>query len=568
MTSQKSDKTRYAEQIKDYILEISEHNEGFRAKYLYESRYVSDDDLFSPENLAHFIIKFLAGYFHGWEASVVLPEAIVKFLIDNRVDGESIFQNALRANFYDKFRFEICWKHFFYLYLLPNRQLFHLTNAEQKKEACLTYRDFLSSATDSLNRNVGDISGIYSEGVVSYKCALNSLKYLSILDDKLRTVSESKFAITLFGFHRTLMGIGEDARNLFDMLTCMGYRVELVDCTYEGMERDPNADFYTMFETTSPSAEVAIFCMPLFEMARLMPKLSLQFFKTRYTIGYWPWELTSFQSGWRHIGNLVNEIWASSEFLVNIYQKEFDKPIYYMPLYVRVSEETGSLNHNAAEQKSSSVFISVFDFNSSISRKNPLAAVRSFKKAFPNSSDNNQLIFKTINGSRNPTFQKILKDEIDNDPRIVIIDRPMLKSELNLLISSADAFISLHRSEGFGRLLCEAMLLKVPVIATDWSGSCDFVKKEHAFPIRYQLAKVGTGQYPYAAGYWADVEIEHAAQVLRVIAYGSLDRKLLIEKAANFVSEKFGFATVSRKLAERLKSISGASQRTSFDQQT
>ncbi|GAA3324572.1 hypothetical protein GCM10020331_052990 [Ectobacillus funiculus] len=94
----------------------------------------------------------------------------------------------------------------------------------------------------------------------------------------------------------------------------------------------------------------------------------------------------------------------------------------------------------------------------------------------------------------------------------------MNREEVNALIQSVDCVISLHRSEGFGLVLAEAMYLGKPIIGTNWSGNTDFMTTENSCPVNYTLVPVGNDYGPYKHHQlWAEPDIEHAAYYMKKI---------------------------------------------------
>jgi glycosyltransferase involved in cell wall biosynthesis len=200
-------------------------------------------------------------------------------------------------------------------------------------------------------------------------------------------------------------------------------------------------------------------------------------------------------------------------------------------------------------------FLCVFDFHSQIERKNPAGAVSAFRAAFPKKQENVQLILKTLHAERRPAEFNAVRAAMDGDERIVLIDGALGRAEVCWLIQNSQVYLSLHRSEGFGRPIAEAMFLGTPVIATGWSGNVDFLSEETGFPVRYRLRPVSASEYPFAAGEWAEPDIEHATDVMRrLYQSGGASHKITL-RAKQVVEKLFSRSSVSAKLVERLTAI-------------
>ncbi len=200
-------------------------------------------------------------------------------------------------------------------------------------------------------------------------------------------------------------------------------------------------------------------------------------------------------------------------------------------------------------------FLSIFDFNSRIERKNPLGSIAAFRQAFPPSVGDVQLVLKTLHGNHRPKDLERIIAAAGGDPRIVVIDGAFPKAELCGLITLADVYLSLHRSEGFGRPLAEAMLLETPVIATGWSGSADFLSAQTGFPVRSALRPVRPGEYAFAAGDWAEPDIDHAAACMRQVRARPDLAAGLIAAAKHAVERTFGRRAIAERLRDRLAMV-------------
>ncbi len=360
--------------------------------------------------------------------------------------------------------------------------------------------------------------------------------------------------VSIVGLHRSMLGLGEDARCLFDCLVEAGAAPELVDVSPSALEPHPGGERYRAFEAKRPTASVLIFCLPVFEMMRAIIHLGLtRPPEAQYRIGYWPWETTALPANWRHAYDFVDEVWASSTFLGDVYAAETDKPVVYMPLHIRVdppvmADDLGPLFRDRF------TVLSVFDFNSRIARKNPLGAIAAFRKAFPPGVRDAQLLLKTLHGDRNERDFATLREVIGGDDRIVVVDGALSREHLCGLIAEADAYVSLHRAEGFGRPLAEAMLLGTPVVATGWSGPADFLTDDTGYPVRSTLRAVGRHEYPNAAGDWAEPDADHAAEHLRRLYRDPADRARKTAAARRTVAEAFSLDAVSSLLQAHLAS--------------
>ena len=203
---------------------------------------------------------------------------------------------------------------------------------------------------------------------------------------------------------------------------------------------------------------------------------------------------------------LMDEIWAISPYVFSVYSAcTTETPTFYVPQYVNAEPLTAVDLTRFGLKRHDFVFLAMLDFNSYASRKNPLGAIEAFTRAFPEKGGHERLLIKTINGHIHPEQLSKLVQHVERDSRVVVVDGPLSRDENCGLISAADCFVSLHRAEGFGRVIAEAMLLGTPVVATDWSGSTCILDEHTGYPVARTIVNVPPGDYIYEEGsQWAE----------------------------------------------------------------
>lgn len=226
------------------------------------------------------------------------------------------------------------------------------------------------------------------------------------------------------------------------------------------------------------------------------------------------WELPSYPEIWAKKLSQFDEIWAISKFVQSslaaaqleshlVGQSVEVEPDYLLPRkYFGIRE-------------SSFVLLNFFDTASYSARKNPTAVIRlyqRFRKLRP--FDDLQLVLKVRSGDENAsTWEDTIREEIPKD--ILVIPSHFQTHEMRSLIAASDCLLSLHRSEGFGRGLAEAMDLNRLAMGTGWSGNCDFMTHDNALCVNYSLVDVEEGQYPHWENQkWAEPDEDHALHLL------------------------------------------------------
>ena len=238
--------------------------------------------------------------------------------------------------------------------------------------------------------------------------------------------------------------------------------------------------------------------------------------KDRYRIGFWAWELEDFPERFDVGFGLVDEVWANSDFARDaIAQRSISLdatvPVKTFPVPV--------LDPGVPERVDGpATFLFAFDFNSTGGRKNPWDVVTAFQRAFPG-RDDVRLVIKANNGHLHSGPAERLRYLVEADQRIELIERYLSTAELSGLYARCAAYVSLHRSEGFGLTVAEAMIRGIPVISTDYSATREFVDERVGWPIPYTLVEVGPGWPPYQPdGRWAQPDVDAAVAAMRAVA--------------------------------------------------
>jgi len=285
-------------------------------------------------------------------------------------------------------------------------------------------------------------------------------------------------------------------------------------------------------------------------------RTGLAYFIGKYNIGYWMWEMSRFPEEWYDSFKYYDEIWVPTNFVLESIKKVSPIPVNKIFCF-HIDETNIDINRSKfGLPEDTCVFLFNFDFHSYFQRKNPLALVKAFRQAF-DKSDKVLLLLKYINQDYHPLEIKALQDAISGIPNIKVIDTNLKKDDLYSLVNSCDCYVSLHRSEGFGLTIAEAMYLKKPVIATGYSGNMDFMDMNNSFLVKYKLIDVEPNAYPpYSKGYvWADPDVEHAAELMRFV-YLHRDYATELGKiASEDIKRRLSPAVAGQEIRSRLEAI-------------
>ena len=231
----------------------------------------------------------------------------------------------------------------------------------------------------------------------------------------------------------------------------------------------------------------------LYERSALLPRD-----ERTYRIGYWYWEFDEIPASWNWAALQCDEIWTATEFVAEGLRERYRQPVHVLIPGIEIPpfDRTSRSGFGLADDEF--VFVFAFHMTSVMDRKNPLGLIKAFRKAF-DEQDKVRLVIKTSFGDRHPDSLDLLK-KAASGAKIDIIDDVFTRDELLSLIEAGDAYISLHRSEGLGLTMAEAMLLGRPVIATRYSGNLDFMDDENSLLVDCRLVRLDRDIPPYTAG--------------------------------------------------------------------
>lgn len=371
------------------------------------------------------------------------------------------------------------------------------------------------------------------------------------------------FGLNLIGFAFGELGIGEDVRMAAAACERAGIPFAVVNINPGEKLRQADRVLADHVAATGQGEEEApyainLFCLTGFDTARVFLERGLSLFRGRYNIGWWPWELPVWPQDWRVAFDLVDEVWAATEFTRKMYSAVSPTPVSLMPLPASVARVEPVARRALGLPARRFLFLYVFDFNSFLARKNPFAAVKAFREAFPANDDSVGLVLKTMNSNpANPAWKRFLR-ECARDARIVLLDRTMDRGQVLGLIQTCDAYVSLHRSEGFGRTLAEAMLFGKPVVGTDFSGNVDFLTAETGFPVKWRRRMVKESEYPFVTepdgAWWAEPDVRDAARQMQA-AREAAKNKAFTARVRSYGEERFSPARIGSSMHERVEAV-------------
>lgn len=373
--------------------------------------------------------------------------------------------------------------------------------------------------------------------------------------------------MTLIGHPYAVLGRAEDIRT--GALACETAQIPMhlhnLNGTYDAHLHSMHADF-PLFDRMSNTPEhcANLFYLNADEMTRAYELLGNGFFAGRYNIGCFAWELSKFPEPWQRSFEHLQEVWAPTEFIRQALEPATQLPVIHMPFAIEPGD-TGPLRRtDLGLPDDKFVFLFFFDFRSYVSRKNPHAVLEAFFQAFPQGGKEPVHLVIKVNGIENKQeeFAAFLQDERMRDTRIQIMSTSLDDRGIKRLVAACDCFVSLHRSEGFGRGLAEAMYYGKPVIATAYSGNMDFMRADTSCLVGYKLIPLQENDYPFWQGQvWADADVAQAAWYMRKLVEDPVWASTIGAAAEHYIKAHHSYRAVGlcqRKRLERIGVIKAA----------
>ncbi|HEX7095978.1 MAG TPA: glycosyltransferase, partial [Acidimicrobiales bacterium] len=322
--------------------------------------------------------------------------------------------------------------------------------------------------------------------------------------------------VNLAGFLSAELGVGEVARRLATAMDAVGvpYSTYTFDRTQSRQQAQPvAADGELRYDTN-------VVCVNADSMGVFVQRVGPAFSAGRRRIGVWFWETSELAPMFHPAFGDVDELWAASDYVAEALRAAAPEDVSVLRFPLPIVEpvvQPGATRASLGLPTDRFVFLFSFDYLSVAQRKNPYGLVEAFRAAFaPNEGP--VLVVKSINADKRPDDATRLRWVARGRDDIVLRDGYLDAPANAALLQLADCFVSLHRSEGFGFNIADAMALGTPVIATGYSGNLTFMRDDDCALVRYQEVEVGPGHFPYPArSRWAEPDLDHAATLMRAV---------------------------------------------------
>jgi glycosyltransferase involved in cell wall biosynthesis/SAM-dependent methyltransferase len=322
------------------------------------------------------------------------------------------------------------------------------------------------------------------------------------------------WGVNVVGYFRSELGTGEAARQVVSALDAQG----IPALPIHGRTIPPNRQghSFTHLDPVEARYPVNVICINADVLGEFAAQVGRNFFDGRYSIGVWFWEVEQFPGIWGPAFEHLHELWLPTEHIVRAIAPMSSIPITKITLPVELPPVRPA-SRTELNLPDGFMFLFSFDHHSVFERKNPLAVIKAYTRSFE-PDDGAVLVIKSINAESAPDDHARLLAAADSRADIHVIDGYLSPELKNMMVAACDCYVSLHRAEGFGLTMAEAMYLGKPVVATGYSGNLDFMDRQNSYLVEHSMVPIGFHAKPYPGdGQWAEPDLDHAARLMREI---------------------------------------------------
>jgi len=372
--------------------------------------------------------------------------------------------------------------------------------------------------------------------------------------------AKSKFSVNVIGYLKTETGVGQAGRMVIKSFEkanfpVRGYQSSHLINNHFIREKDEQVKEFLVDKIDSP---IHIYKVNAWELGFIKEEVKSKSKTPIFKINMPAWELSKFPAEWAKNYDDIDEVWVESKFVQFALQSQLNIPVICMPPAVSISEFKKVDRSFFNLPKDRFLFHFNFDLSSFSSRKNPQTVIDAYRLAFRHKKSDipTALVLKTRGYDPNQTNYQKLLEMIDGEDDIIFINDYLTHSEVMALMNCCDCYISLHSSEGFGYTMAEAMLLKKPVIATNYSGNCDFINNSTGFPVNYQLVSLKPDDYIFAEGQkWAKPDIDHASWLMRQVVENQLETEKIAQAGQLKIQTYYSPISAGKRYLSRLQTL-------------
>jgi glycosyltransferase involved in cell wall biosynthesis len=358
------------------------------------------------------------------------------------------------------------------------------------------------------------------------------------------------------GYAEAALGLGESFRNMLTAIESAGLPFAIYPFNKNVEARRIGPFLETRYDREG-IYDINVAYMAVEQLPHYFSQLQKQVLLSRYNILRTYWELAEAPPAWGALLNPIDELWVPNSFVADAFRPIFNRKITVIPVCIDVNRKQKFSREHFGLDNDRFYFMFSFDYHSGTARKNPLGVVQAFSYAFPDEQTKVGLLIKTTGPKElDPTVSQQLENVSHLDKRIKILNGSVGRDEMLSLMDDCDCYVSLHRSEGFGLGMAEALALERPVIATDYSGNREYLTANTGFPVPFSLRKLLPGEYQMGEGQsWAEPDLSAAVGLMRTIFDDQAERERRSANGKQYIEAHYAGGTVVRMIQDRLDEI-------------
>lgn len=362
---------------------------------------------------------------------------------------------------------------------------------------------------------------------------------------------KSELGINFHGFFKDTSGIAQASRMNSLAMKKAGIEISFNNYYYQKKEIIKDTEIHE-YNSVSNEFNINLFQINLNSLNDFFSTTTTDILNNKYNIAYWAWEFNEIPDEILPFLNVFDEIWVPSNFCVEAFSLISPIPVIKIshPIATLTKDEFSKIDFGINNEDF--IFLTIFDSISTIERKNPFGVIEAFLKAFPN-DENVVLIVKTFNLHKNKKLHAKFTKLIENNSKIKLIDENFEKEKLDSLIKNSDALVSLHRAEGFGLTMAEAMSYGKPVIATAYSGNLDYMNINNSFLVKHGYMELSEDCGILKKGYvMAEPNVDDAVNLMSYVFENKNLAADIGEIAKKQITSQLSFNTIGNQIKKRL----------------